>query len=42
MEKDLYATPTGAGTSLPGTPVPQNRDKVLSLAQSLLDGQMDR
>lgn len=41
MEKDLDATPTGTGTSLPGTPVttePENRDKVLSVAQSLPDG----
>lgn len=27
MEKDLDATPTGAGISLPGTPVPQNREQ---------------
>lgn len=44
MEKDLDATPTGTGTSLPGTPVTtelENRDKVLSVAQSLPDGQID-
>lgn len=44
MKKDLDVTPTGAGTSLPGTPgttEPENRDRFRPMTQSLPDRQAD-
>lgn len=42
MEKDLDATPIGAGTSLPGAPVPQNQRTETRSCPWLRACQMDR